>query len=80
MNTYKEGGFFGGAASGSRTEIEGVIYEVANKDNTPPKFGAKQSLPEVMKDVKDIKKKLSSVTGSWVNQIMFDDKVYWDID
>jgi hypothetical protein len=41
MNTYKEGGFFGGAASGSRTGIEGVIYEVANKDNIPPKFGAK---------------------------------------
>jgi hypothetical protein len=53
---------------------------VANKDNTLPKFGAKQSLPEAMKDIKDIKKKLCSVTGSWVDQIKFDDKVYWDID
>jgi hypothetical protein len=80
VNTYKEGGFFGGSASGCRTGIEGVIYEVSNKDNVPPKYGAKQNLPEIMKDIKDIKKKLCSVTGSWVHQIKFDDKVYWDID
>jgi hypothetical protein len=80
VNNYKEGGFFGGAASGSKTGLEGVIYEVAAKDNNTTKFGSKQNLPECLKDVKDIKKKLSSVSGSWINQIKFDDKVYWDID
>ena len=41
VNTFKEGGFFGGQASGSRTGIEGFIYSVDDKNNKPTKFGSK---------------------------------------
>jgi hypothetical protein len=63
LNTFKEAGFFVGSASGCRTGIDGLIYEVSPKDNKPPKFGQKQSLPESPKDVKDVRKKLSTVSG-----------------
>ena len=40
FGTYKEAGFFSTkAATGSRTEISGLIYNVSSKNNIAPKFG-----------------------------------------
>jgi hypothetical protein len=41
LNTFKNAGYFVGSASGCRSGIDGVIYEVAPKDNKLPKFGQK---------------------------------------
>lgn len=39
FGTYKETGFFSSKASGSRTEITGLIYKVSQRNNLAPKFG-----------------------------------------
>jgi len=37
-------------------------------------------LPDELKDVKEAKDIVSKVSGSWLSEIRFDDKVYWDIN
>ena len=67
MNTYKVDGMFSKKVTGSKTGIEGMIYEMKDCKNFVPKFGNKQELPEKIKDVKEAKKILCKIEGSWVS-------------
>lgn len=80
LNTYKESGMFTKSVSGSRSGLEGFVYRVKAKDNGAPKFGKDQKLPESVKDIKDVEKQLSVISGSWLEAICFDGKPYWNID
>ena len=80
MNTYKSEGILSKKVSGSKTGIDGVIYQLDDVSKTVPNYGRDQKLPETLKEVKDCKKPLSKIGGSWISFIKFDDKVYWDIN
>lgn len=80
LNTYKESGYWTKTKTGSKTGIEGVIYKVNPKKNTPVKFGKSQDLPQEMKHVKDIEEKLCNVSGSFLESIIFNEKSYWNIE
>lgn len=80
MNTYRTEGMISKKVFGSKVGVEGIIYECPNCAKAVPKFGAKQELPEKLKDVKEAKKIISKIDGSWLSQLDFDGKTYWDIN
>ena len=45
----------------------------------PTVFGNKQKLPESADKCNDIGKKLSVISGSWLESVSFDEKEYWNV-
>lgn len=80
MNTYKEKGMFNKSVTGSKTGFEGVIYKVIAEKNTPIKFGKKQELPDDLKKLKDMEKKLCDISGGFLDEISFSGKQFWNIN
>ena len=81
MSTFKKGGWLPGSrnASGSKDHFTGLIY--VSKDKTPLQptaFSWKQKLPESADKCKDIKEKLCEISGSWLENVCFDGKAYWE--
>jgi hypothetical protein len=73
FNYGKKKGFFSSRKKGTKIDdVEGVIYKV--KPNANAKHHTK------LKDLKNIEKKLCSITGSWLGSLRFDEKSYWSID
>lgn len=54
LGTYKESGFWSKTVSGSKTDMEGIIYNVKPDNNRLIKYGKDQKLPQEIKSVDDI--------------------------
>lgn len=80
LGTYKEAGFWSKTVSGSKTDVEGLIYSVKPDNNRPIKYGKDQKLPQEIKSVDDIKDKICNLSGNILQEFRFDNKVYWNID
>ena len=81
MSTLQKTGWIKSSTTGSKDEFTGCIYQ--SNECTPlesTQFGNKQKLPESIDKCKDIAKKLSVITGSWLENVAFDDKKYWDVN
>jgi hypothetical protein len=82
-NTHKASGFFSKKESGKKDEVTGIIYDcepIQNPDKTAKIYYGKDSKHfGDLKEVKDVKKKLCDVSGSWLEEIKIDGKKYWSI-
>lgn len=73
FNYGKKRGLFSSRKKGTKIDdFAGIIYRV--KSDVVSKHTGK------LKDLKDVKEELSSITGSWIGSLNFDDITYWDID
>ena len=80
FNTTKSKSYFSWATSGSLDGIEGLIYVSTEQPPlTPTLFGPKQKLTHSVSKLKDVKEKLSVISGSWLDKLCFDDQVWWDL-
>lgn len=84
LSTYQKTGFFKVTETGKRDEIKGVIYECEPCLNVQPysrTLYAKSSLEiNDLNKIKDNKKHVCDITGSWLRNLVIGDKVYWDIE
>jgi hypothetical protein len=84
FSTYKKSGFFKKTVSGKKDEYIGVIYQC--DPITDPVESAKnlysKSAIEVkdLGKIKDLKKHICDIQGSWLRTLVIDGKKYWDID
>ena len=58
--------------AGKTDDFKGLIYKPDTKKTPSEKF-------EKFKDINDVKKEISKIDGSWLRNITFDGKEYWDI-
>lgn len=78
-STLKVSGYFSKTTTGSKDEITGIIYQSSQSPVKATEFGAKQTLPESIEKLKDVKKNICKISGSWLKELSFDNKKYWDI-
>ena len=82
MNTYKAGWL--GAYTGCKDEVEGIIYK--SKELKGDAKSIKNNYSKDIKFVSDIKSvsdcvsKICDIRGSWLRELVIDNKAYWSID
>ena len=79
LSTYANSGYFFSQQSGNKDGFTGLIYESSQKPMQPTEFSARQALPASVDKLKDVKKKISVISGSWLDKIAFDNKDYWNM-
>ena len=79
MSTLKVSGWVTKVTTGSKDEVTGIIYQSNENPMKPTGFGAKQVLPESVEKLKDVKKQICKISGSWLKEILIDGKTYWNI-
>jgi len=84
MSTFKAAGWISGNSSGIRCELDGIIYnsQKLSGDAESIKKNYSNSLEFVkkLKDLKDVKKKICTISGNWLKNLVIDKMVYWDIN
>lgn len=84
MSTFKKSGWIRQSTSGCKDSMSGIIYDskpLSNDPETVRKNYCKDiEFVSDIKNLKDVKKKLASIEGSWLKNLTIDGKVYWDID
>jgi hypothetical protein len=79
MSTLKVSGWVNKVTTGSKDEVTGIIYQSSDKSMKPTEFGAKQVLPESVEKLKDVKKQICKISGSWLKELLIDGKPVWNI-
>lgn len=79
-STLKVSGYFSKTTTGSKDEVTGIIYQSKETPMKLTEFGAKQTLPDSVDKLKDVKKQLCKITGSWLKEFLIDGKSYWNIN
>ena len=73
FDTTRNESYFKWKYSGIVDGIDGLIYQSKHKVLLPTKFGTTQKLPVSIDKIKDLGKKLSTISGCWLGQLLFDD-------
>lgn len=84
MSTYKTHGMFRSSSSGCKDQFEGIIYDskplTGNAESIKKNYGKDFEMVSDLKKLKDVKKQICKVEGSWLRNCVIDNKVYWDIE
>ena len=84
MNTFKKTGWIRSTYSGSKDECQGVIYDSTrlsgDKKSIKKLYSKDVEFVSDLGDLKDVKKHICNVSGSFLKNLIIDDKTYWDID
>lgn len=80
LGTFKSSGFFSKTTSGSRSDFQGILYQVKPANLGPTKFGKDQNLPSELGKLKDVKTKVAEISGNWLTQVVIGGQVYWEVD
>jgi hypothetical protein len=85
MSTFKKTGWIRNTHSGHKDQIEGIIYHPkkhlsGNKESIKKNYGKDYDMIYDLKSLKDVKKEIGKVEGSWLNGLMVDGKMYWNIE
>lgn len=84
FSTYKKTGFWRKTESGRKDQLSGMIYqcEPINNPDASIKLLYGKNAAEIteLKQLKDVKKKICDIEGSWLHNLQIDGKKYWDID
>jgi len=85
MNTFKKTGWIRSSTSGCKDSMTGIIYEASkpltgDKESIKKNYGRDFEMINDIKGVKDIKKKICEIEGSWLKQLIIGGKTYWDIE
>lgn len=82
MNTFKKTGWIRQSSSGCKDSMTGIIYDSlplrGDKKSVEKNYGKNIEFVSDLKNLKDIKKKLCSIEGSWLYNLVIDGKRYWD--
>jgi len=84
MSTFKKGGIFSSSSSGCKDKFEGIIYDSKPLSGSPESI-RKNYCKEIefvtdLKKMKDIKKQICKVEGSWLENCNIDNNQYWNLD
>jgi hypothetical protein len=83
MNTYKKTGWIRSSSTGSKDAISGLIYDAKNitgdKESIKRNYGKDMEHIHDLKHLKDVKKEICSIEGSWLFNLFIDGKKYWDV-
>jgi hypothetical protein len=84
MSTYKKTGWITSASTGSKDEIEGIIYDAdeisGDLESIKHNYCKDIKFVEDLGHLKDKVHKICNVSGSWLEHITIDEKKYWDIE
>lgn len=85
MNTFKKAGWISGSQSGCKHHVKGIIYDCKKKLTGDAKSIKKNYSKDIefvedLKKLKDVKSVICEVDGNWLDRIVIDNKVYWDIN
>lgn len=84
MNTFKKGGWLSSATSGSKDEIDGLIYESkklsGSADSIKKLYCKDCEFVTEIDSLKDIKKPICKIEGSWLYKITIGDEDIWDVE
>lgn len=84
MSTYKKTGWIRTSTSGFKDKFVGVIYDSkplkGDEDSIRKNYSRDIEFISDLKSIKDMKKKICEIEGSWLNYLEIDGKTYWDID
>lgn len=85
MNTFKKTGWIRSTTSGSKDQVVGVIYDSKHQidssaDHIKKTYCKDIKFVEDLDSLKDIKKKICEIEGSWLNKLKIGGKTYFDID
>lgn len=84
MSTFKTSGLLRSSSSGCKDKFEGLIYDSkqlsGNAESIKKNYGKEIEFVTDLKKIKDIKKQICKVNGSWLHNCVIDNKVYWSIE
>jgi len=85
MNTFKKTGWIRSTTSGSKDEVLGIIYDsktpIPNDSEHIKKNYCKDiSFVTELDSLKDVKKKICDINGSWLQTLVIGNKRYFDIE
>jgi hypothetical protein len=85
VNTYKKTGWIRSHVTGSKDQIEGMIYQpthklTGDKQSVKKNYSKDCEMYHDLKSVKDVKKKICDITGSFLNNLFIDGRTYWDVE
>ena len=84
MSSFKSAGWISGSSSGVRCELDGIIYNSqklsGDAESIKKNYGNSLEFVKKLKDLKDVKKKICTISGNWLKNCVIDKKVYWDIN
>ena len=85
MTTFKNAGWIQGSASGCKDKFEGIIYDCKSKltgdaESIKKNYGKDIEFVSKIKSLTDVKKVISTVHGSWLENCIIDKTVYWDVE
>ena len=77
MSSFKKTGWIRSTSTGSKDEIEGIIYKSKEPIRSDPSTIKKNYCKDIefisdLKGLKDIKKQLATIKGSWLNNLYID--------
>lgn len=83
MNTFKKTGWIRTSTSGCKDSLTGIIYDAkklkGDAESIKKNYGKDIEFVSDLKSLKDVKKQLATVEGSWLKNLFIDGKKYWDI-
>ena len=84
FSTYKKTGFWRKTESGRKDQLSGMIYQCDPINNPDASikllYGKNAAEITEIKQLKDVRKKICDIEGSWLHSLQIDGKKYWDID
>jgi len=83
-NSFKKTGWIRSSSTGSKDEISGIIYDAkhitGDKESIKRNYGKDMDHVHDLKHLKDVKKEICAIEGSWLYNLYIDGKKYWDVD
>ncbi len=85
FNSFKKTGWIRSTTSGCKDSLTGIIYDSSKPIDSSHSAIRKKYCKEIeyvsdFKSLKDVKKKLATVEGSYLNSLYIDGQKYWDIE
>ena len=84
MGTFKKTGWVRNTSTGCKDEIYGIIYDskhLSGDAHSIRKNYCKDiEFVDDLKKLKDVKKQLCEVSGSWLKELTIDGVKYWDME
>jgi hypothetical protein len=85
INTFKKTGWIKSSTTGCKDQFTGIIYECSkplkgDKDSIKKNYEKDMDFVTDLKNLKDVKKQICEIEGSWLKHLKIGGKMYWDIE
>lgn len=85
MNTYEKVGMFKTSHVGCKDQMVGQIYDckkplTGDRESIKVNYSRDIKFVDKLKDLKDVKKKICEMEGSWLNNLVIGGKEFWNAD